>query len=162
MDFGEVNLSDGKFVGRIVQIVFEELEISPVNFLDQIAEPELRDHFEKMHALEWNQPEMITPEFQLTKFQGSLAEYQPKVGFELIYFDAFAPSKHPELWTLPVFEKIFSWLVPSGVMVTYCAKGQVKRDLKTAGFTVESLPGPPGKREMTRATVPDNSNGQPT
>ena len=72
----------------------------------------------------------------------------PKV---LIYFDAFAPSAQPELWTDEVFEKMFKILAKGGCLVTYCAKGVVKRSMKAAGFEVERLPGPPRKREMTRA-----------
>ena len=75
----------------------------------------------------------------------------PAGSVDLIYYDAFGPRVQPELWSLEVFQKMFDWLSPGGVFVTYCAKGQVKRDLKSAGFLVESLPGPPGKREMTRA-----------
>ena len=71
--------------------------------------------------------------------------------FDLIYFDAFAPSAQPELWTDEIFEKMFKILAVGGCLVTYCAKGVVKRSMKAAGFEVERLPGPPRKREMTRA-----------
>ena len=71
--------------------------------------------------------------------------------YDLIYFDAFAPSAQPDLWTDTVFEKIYNLLKPGGALVTYCAKGAVKRSMKTVGFEVEALPGPPRKREMTRA-----------
>ena len=70
--------------------------------------------------------------------------------FDLIYFDAFGPRVQGELWTIEIFTKMYKALKTGGVFVTYCAKGQVKRDLKSVGFTVEVLPGPPGKREMTR------------
>lgn len=72
--------------------------------------------------------------------------------FDLIYYDAFAPSRQPELWSRDVLKKITDLLAPNGIWVTYCAKGQVKRDLASLGLTVETLPGPPGKKEMTRAT----------
>lgn len=75
----------------------------------------------------------------------------PKEHFDLIYFDAFGPRVQPEMWNLDVFLKMFETLTIGGCLVTYCAKGEVKRTLKSAGFRVESLPGPPGKREMTRA-----------
>ena len=71
--------------------------------------------------------------------------------YDLIYFDAFAPSAQPDLWTDAIFEKMFRLLKPGGALVTYCAKGVVKRSMKAAGFEVEALPGPPRKREMTRA-----------
>jgi tRNA U34 5-methylaminomethyl-2-thiouridine-forming methyltransferase MnmC len=71
--------------------------------------------------------------------------------YDLIYFDAFAPGKQPDMWTLEIFKKLFDVLNPGGLLTTYCAKGQVKRNLKQAGFTVKTFPGPPGKREMTVA-----------
>jgi tRNA U34 5-methylaminomethyl-2-thiouridine-forming methyltransferase MnmC len=71
--------------------------------------------------------------------------------FDLIYFDAFAPDKQPDMWTTEIFLKLFEVLKPEGLLTTYCAKGQVKRNLKQAGFTVKTFPGPPGKREMTVA-----------
>lgn len=81
----------------------------------------------------------------LKTFEGELGSY------DLIYFDAFAPSAQPDLWTDTVFENMYGLLKPDGALVTYCAKGTVKRSLKAAGFDVEALPGPPRKREMTRA-----------
>ncbi len=84
-----------------------------------------------------------------------LRAFEPEPsGYDLVYFDAFAPSAQPELWTLPIFEKMFAALRPGGTLVTYCAKGDVKRAMKAAGFVVEALPGPPRKREMTRARKP--------
>jgi tRNA U34 5-methylaminomethyl-2-thiouridine-forming methyltransferase MnmC len=71
--------------------------------------------------------------------------------FDLVYFDAFAPSKQPHLWEVPLLDRIVRSLKTDGVFVTYCAKGKLKRDLKSLGVTVETLPGPPGKREMIRA-----------
>lgn len=74
--------------------------------------------------------------------------------YDVIYFDAFAPGYQPELWTEAVFKRMFAALRPGGVLVTYCAKGDVRRAMQAAGFSVERLPGPPGKREMLRATRP--------
>jgi tRNA U34 5-methylaminomethyl-2-thiouridine-forming methyltransferase MnmC len=75
----------------------------------------------------------------------------PKAYFDLLYFDAFGPRVQPEMWTTEVFGNMYDSLSVGGCLVTYCAKGEVKRSLKAVGFMVESLPGPPGKREMTRA-----------
>ena len=72
--------------------------------------------------------------------------------YDIIYFDAFAPSKQPEMWELPMIRKVCDALTPGGLFVTYCAKGQLKRDLKSLGMEVETLPGPPGKKEMVRGT----------
>ena len=81
----------------------------------------------------------------LKTFEGELGSY------DLIYFDAFAPSAQPDLWTDTIFENMHNLLKPDGALVTYCAKGAVKRSMKAVGFEVEALPGPPRKREMTRA-----------
>lgn len=71
--------------------------------------------------------------------------------FDLVYFDAFAPSAQPDLWTQEVFQSLYDAMNLGGILVTYCAKGSVKRTLKKVGFQIEALPGPPRKREMTRA-----------
>jgi tRNA U34 5-methylaminomethyl-2-thiouridine-forming methyltransferase MnmC len=81
-----------------------------------------------------------------------LKDFKSNSFYDLIYFDAFAPRKQPELWNLEVFNKLFNLTSINGTLVTYCAKGQVRRDLESAGFKVERLNGPPGKREMLRAT----------
>lgn len=72
--------------------------------------------------------------------------------FDLIYFDAFGPNTQPEMWTSEVFQRMFDALRTGGVLVTYCAKGEVRRTMQAVGFNVERLNGPPGKREMLRAT----------
>lgn len=74
--------------------------------------------------------------------------------YDLIYFDAFSPATQPEMWEIPVFEHCLNALVPGGALVTYCAKGRVRRNMLSAGFQIEKLPGPPGKREMLRALRP--------
>lgn len=108
-----------------------------------------------MHKCDWNSPQKISENFSLTKLQSTLEQAQlPKNFFDVVYFDAFAPNSQPELWTPEVFSKIFNSMAKPSVFVTYCAKGQVKRDLKSVGFIIESIPGPPGKREMVRATKP--------
>lgn len=109
----------------------------------------------KMHQSEWGKWESITDLFKLLKLEKSLqlVELNPEQ-YDLIYFDAFAPNKQPEMWELAMLDKVVTALKPGGFFITYCAKGQLKRDLKTLGLTVESLPGPPGKREMVRALKP--------
>lgn len=118
-------------------------------------DPSAEAVFERMHTCSWNIAQEIDELFVLEKIHSQLtdATITPN-SVDLIYYDAFGPRVQPELWTQAIFEKLFSWLVPGGVLVTYCAKGQVKRDLKAAGFIIENLPGPPGKREMTRAIKP--------
>lgn len=78
-------------------------------------------------------------------------EFNEPGAYDLIYYDAFAPRHQPEMWTAEVFQRMHDALRPGGLLVTYCAKGEVRRILQAVGFTVERLPGPPGKREMLRA-----------
>lgn len=108
--------------------------------------------FEDIHEANWNEWVSLTPTFKLFKNQISLQQVVfNDEEFDVIYFDAFAPNKQPEMWTYEMLEKVYRALKLNGVFVTYCAKGQLKRDLKTLGMSVESLSGPPGKREMVRA-----------
>ena len=108
--------------------------------------------FTAMHACEWNTNHLIHPDFYFKKQQIGFMEAEfKKDSFDLIFFDAFSPDAQPELWRPEVFEKCFDVLAKNGILVTYCAKGVVKRALKSAGFNIENLPGPPGKREITRA-----------
>ncbi len=108
--------------------------------------------FDRLHAAEWNSDQCITPFFTLKKLEEKIQYFVPeKSTIDLIYFDAFGPSVQSDMWNLNILEKMTALLAPGGVFVTYSAKGQMKRDLKSLGLRVESLPGPPGKREMTRA-----------
>jgi len=111
----------------------------------------LKNTFKEIHATVWDTPKAITPKFFLTKIHQELQKqhFHPN-SYDLIYFDAFGPRAQEDMWTTEIFQKLYTCLKPGGYFVTYCAKGQVKRDLKSVGFLVETLPGPPGKREMTR------------
>jgi tRNA U34 5-methylaminomethyl-2-thiouridine-forming methyltransferase MnmC len=111
-----------------------------------------KDELMALHACDWNAPQKISNNFTLTKLQTTLEQAQlPEIFFDVVYFDAFAPNSQPELWTPKAFGKIYQAMTQPAVLATYCAKGQVKRDLKSVGFIIESIPGPPGKREMVRA-----------
>ncbi len=102
---------------------------------------------------DWDKLIEVDSRFTLTKHNKDiLEEALPDNYFDIVYFDAFSPESQPELWSASLFEKIYESMTGQAVLVTYCAKGEVKRILKKIGFTLESLPGPPGKREMTRAT----------
>jgi tRNA U34 5-methylaminomethyl-2-thiouridine-forming methyltransferase MnmC len=109
-------------------------------------------YFQKLHAAPWDQEENISENFKLLKRRIKLEDVIVEASqFDLVYFDAFAPSRQPELWTISILAKVERAMRSGAVFVTYCAKGQFKRDLKSLGFLVESLPGPPGKLEMVRA-----------
>ncbi|MCP4125172.1 MAG: tRNA (5-methylaminomethyl-2-thiouridine)(34)-methyltransferase MnmD [Bacteroidetes bacterium] len=127
-------------------------EAEKLNFIDQLSIPEMRPVFQAMHTCKWEDSVLVCRNFSLNKLRMDLLEFQsPEPVYDLIYFDAFAPQIQPELWTDSVFQNLFNGMKQGGVLVTYCAKGSVKRALKAAGFSVEGIPGPPGKREMTRA-----------
>ena len=131
----------------------EESLVKQLNFPALLQSPILAGAFEALHLAAWETSEAINANFSIRKNLRRLEDFVAEPGgFDIVYFDAFAPNKQAELWTIEVLEKIFSALAPNGIMVTYCAKGQLKRDLKALGFVVETLPGPPGKKEMVRAT----------
>ena len=115
----------------------------------------LEAEYKDLHYLAWGRPHALTTNFNLLKLNITLQEVAlSKESLDLVYYDAFAPSKQPELWSFDVLRKIFEALKPGGVLVTYCAKGQLKRDLNGLGLVVETLAGPPGKKEMVRALKP--------
>jgi tRNA U34 5-methylaminomethyl-2-thiouridine-forming methyltransferase MnmC len=125
--------------------------IKSLNFCQQLQRNDLQSLFEKMHSCAWENKIPVTENFILKKLKTNLLNYETEKNFDLIYFDAFDPNVQPELWTKEVFEKMFSMLNPESVLVTYSSKGSVRRAMQTAGFIVEKLPGPPGKREIIRA-----------
>jgi tRNA U34 5-methylaminomethyl-2-thiouridine-forming methyltransferase MnmC len=107
-----------------------------------------------IHEATWNISHHLADNFKIKKIFADLIDVTLDKDFDLIYYDAFAPDCQPELWTIGVFSKLFEALLPKGILITYCAKGYVKRNLKEVGFIVEALPGPPGKREITKAQKP--------
>jgi tRNA U34 5-methylaminomethyl-2-thiouridine-forming methyltransferase MnmC len=106
--------------------------------------------FLSIHQAPWNEAAVIHSYFQLNKIHDNLVGFMPDFTCDLIFFDAFAPDKQPEMWTADIFKKLYLHLNPGGILTTYCVKGAVKRMLKEAGFVIEKLPGPKGKREMLR------------
>jgi len=94
---------------------------------------------------------MIHDRFSLLKLKGDLRTQMPKGQYDLIYFDAFGPDKQPEMWTKKIIEQISEITAPDGILVTYSAKGELKRNLDSCGFVVTGIPGPTGKRQITRA-----------
>ena len=113
-----------------------------------------RSDFLKMHTCAWNEDVAITPHFTLHKAQRAVQDENAEKQYDIVFYDAFGPPTQPEMWTPDIFQRMYAALNPGGIFVTYCAKGQVRRDLQAAGFNVERLPGPPGKREMLRGTKP--------
>lgn len=106
-----------------------------------------------IHQAPWEKETNLSPWFTLHKIEGDFTRHTFQKGYDIIYFDAFAPEKQPEMWEQSLFNTLYNVLNKGGILTTYCAKGVVRRMLQTAGFTVERLPGPPGgKREILRAT----------
>ena len=110
-----------------------------------------REIFDLIHSSPWNTRVNICRNFNLKKIETDFTKEHPSGFYNLIYFDAFGPDKQPEMWTREIFTGIASVTEKNGILVTYSAKGEVKRNLKACGFEVTLLPGPPGKRQMIRA-----------
>ncbi|MEL6656816.1 MAG: tRNA (5-methylaminomethyl-2-thiouridine)(34)-methyltransferase MnmD [Bacteroidota bacterium] len=138
-------------------IYYEAVEAFPIsieeakqlNYAQQLDED--ASLLEALHQAQWGEEISITPNFQLLKWQQTLEEATLKGGYDVVFYDAFGPRTQPELWEREPFQQLYDAMNTDGVLVTYCAKGVFKRNLKDIGFKVEGLPGPPGKREMTRA-----------
>lgn len=125
--------------------------IQKLNYTNNI---ESASEFYKLHECKWNESVNITSYFSLKKLQIDVNTHRglrEDETFDLIYFDAFAPEKQPEMWTPDIFNYLYKHTNPFGILVTYCAKGAVRRMMQDAGFIVERLSGPPGKREILRA-----------
>ena len=134
-------------------------EALPLNYPTLLGRADWQERFMALHAGVFNQPFSWTPEITFTNWKTTLQEFTSSQRFHLVYYDAFAPAAQPELWTADIFQKLNACMEPGGLLVTYCSKGDVQRALKAAGFIIEKIPGPPGKREMLRATVADKHLG---
>ena len=139
------------------QIQYTSLEKYPVehekvlllNYPEIIAS-ETRNFFVQMQTSAWNEYVRISPFFTLKKTETDFTCYIPDNMFDVVYFDAFSPDKQPEMWTQKRFEVIFEHCKSGAILTTYCSKGIVRRAMEGAGFKVERIPGPPGKREILR------------
>ncbi len=144
---------------HIQYVALEAFPISPgeareLNYPTRLAAEHVADAFLQMHQSAWGTSLSLSPNFTFKKELQRFEQIEYTDEFDLIYFDAFAPNAQPELWEKPILEKAYNALTTNGVFVTYCAKGSVKRTLKELGFALEAIPGPPGKREMTRCLKP--------
>ena len=126
-------------------------EIEKLNYVSELNAIDFKSTFEKMHKQQWEIKNELTTTFSLTKRKQFFNEINDCNTFNLIYFDAFGARVQPELWTEAIFKTMFKALKTGGILVTYSAKGSVRRAMQSVGFIVERLPGPPGKREMLRA-----------
>ena len=122
-----------------------------MNYVTQLDDESLQTSFQKMHEVEWEVKYQISPSFSLTKENKMFQEISYKNQFDLIYFDAFGFRVQPELWSVEIFQKMYDAMKSGGILVTYACRTSIKNAMKEVGFTVEKLPGAPGKREMLRA-----------
>lgn len=129
----------------------EKDRIENLNY-SQLLDLSKKELFDQLHSVDWNRRVPVTSWFELEKLQADFTKVELSGVYDLIYFDAFSPDKQPEMWTPERFEYLFQHAAQGAVLTTYCAKGVVRRALQAAGFQVERLPGPPGKREILRAT----------
>lgn len=128
--------------------------INNLNYIENHS-PEEQSLYFRLHDADWNIESEILPNFHLTKINADFTQFDFSViknPLDLIYFDAFAPDKQTEMWSQEIFDQLYAVTNHQGILVTYCAKGIVRRMMQQAGYIVERLPGPPGKREMLRAT----------
>lgn len=136
-------------------VTLEEME--SLNYQELLEDESLKSYFPDLHKCPWNELVSVNSHFSIKKLQDDLKSILLEHNyFDLIYFDAFAPSAQADLWSIDIFKKMFNCLKPEGILVTYCVKGVVRRNMIAAGFEVEKIPGPPGKREMARAQKPLN------
>ena len=127
-------------------------EVLQMNYVAELNAEHESTSFELLHQSNWEEKILIATNFTLTKRKQFFAEISDENEYDLIYFDAFGYRVQPELWSTEIFKKMYKALKANGVLVTYAARGVVKRSMIEVGFTVEKLAGPPGKREMFRAT----------
>ncbi|MEJ2003372.1 MAG: tRNA (5-methylaminomethyl-2-thiouridine)(34)-methyltransferase MnmD [Cyclobacteriaceae bacterium] len=140
---------------RMVTLESEPLDanlVNNLNYTSQVDDQRAAEWFRWIHEQDWQGNHTYNEYFQLKKINTDWLRFDPgNAVFNIIYYDAFAPSKQPGMWTLECIKKACASLHDGGLFVTYSARGQLKRDLSSSGMKVESLPGPPGKKEMVRA-----------
>ena len=129
---------------------YEAIELYPIDdaTVCKLSEDPL---FRKLHAATWEHHVEITPYFTLHKRKSDLLQTTFTRKFDIVYFDAFSPAVQPEMWSIDIFTKLYAAMNKNAILTTYCAKGEVRRTMQSAGFTVERLPGPAGKREILRS-----------
>ncbi len=153
-----ITLLEAQKINQLVNYVAVEAypveldEAKLMNYSETLSVKDQEDVFDRIHRTDWEILHKITSDFGLIKQKKFFSDIDDQNKFNLIYFDAFGARVQPELWTVKIFKKMYDALKEKGVLVTYSAKGSVRRAMQEVGFAVERLPGPPGKREMLRAT----------
>ncbi|MGB0895739.1 MAG: tRNA (5-methylaminomethyl-2-thiouridine)(34)-methyltransferase MnmD [Flavobacteriaceae bacterium] len=127
-------------------------EVKQLNYVEQLKAENFSEKFQNMHDVSWETAHEISNTYTLTKRQQFFEDITDENSFDLIYYDAFGSRVQPDLWEEGIFKIMYRALKTNGVLVTYAAKGSARRAMEKVGFSVERLDGPPGKREMLRAT----------
>ncbi|MEQ8713487.1 MAG: tRNA (5-methylaminomethyl-2-thiouridine)(34)-methyltransferase MnmD [Cyclobacteriaceae bacterium] len=125
--------------------------LEALNYKEKLNHSIVSELFDRLHELPWGQVSSLSLEFNLEKLEQTFQDFMSDQTFDLVYYDAFAPEKQAELWDRQWLQKVHYLLNPGGIICSYCAKGDFKRNLKAIGFKVERLSGPPGKAQMIRA-----------
>ncbi|WP_445715916.1 tRNA (5-methylaminomethyl-2-thiouridine)(34)-methyltransferase MnmD [Flavobacterium sp.] len=146
-----LNKKKVNYVGVEAYPVSED-EVKQMNYVSELEATQYQTIFDKMHSCNWESEQKITDNFILTKRKQFFQDIEDKNQFDLIYFDAFGFPLQPELWSDVIFKKMYDALLPKGVLVTYACRSSIKNAMLSVGFSIEKLPGAPGKREMLRAT----------
>ena len=146
-----LNKEKVNYVGVEAYPISQE-EIAQMNYVSELDSEMYQEIFDKMHSCDWEKQETISENFHLTKRKQFFQENKKKNQFDLIYFDAFGFPLQPELWSEVIFKKMYDALLPKGTLVTYACRSSIKNAMLSVGFSIEKLPGAPGKREMLRAT----------
>ena len=139
------------YVGVEAYPISEE-ELAQMNYVSELDAQEYKEIFNRMHFSDWESQQNINNKFLLTKRKQFFQDIEDKSQFDLIYFDAFGFPLQPELWSEVIFKKMYDALLPKGTLVTYACRSSIKNAMLSVGFSIEKLPGAPGKREMLRAT----------
>jgi tRNA U34 5-methylaminomethyl-2-thiouridine-forming methyltransferase MnmC len=146
-----LNKKKVNYVGVEAYPVSED-EVIQMNYVSELEATQYQTIFDKMHSCNWESQQNITDNFILNKRKQFFQDIEDKNQFDLIYFDAFGFPLQPELWSDVIFKKMYEALLPKGVLVTYACRSSIKNAMLSVGFSIEKLPGAPGKREMLRAT----------
>ena len=145
-----------KAINVAQRLTYHSIEKYPVpkDLIDQLNYNKLlpKAIYNWIHSVEWNTAVAYpNSEVEFLKIQTDIMSFNPQMKYDLIFFDAFAPNKQPEMWSADVMQKMYNFLNEGGLLTTYCCQGEVKRTLKSVGFEVQKVQGPPGKREMINA-----------
>ena len=146
-----LNKENVNYVGVEAYPISSE-EITQMNYVTELQATQYQAVFDNMHSCDWESKQKINENFILTKRKQFFQDIEDKNQYDLIYFDAFGFPLQPELWSEAIFKKMYDALLPKGTLVTYACRSSIKNAMLSVGFSIEKLPGAPGKREMLRAT----------